>query len=112
MVDVTRGEGLFSFYLAHEQRLLWDTFWADYLSALPFMYVSVGGLTAVLVLALRWSGRTSGTGEAVGLMGFFGWSSAWYLSGNPMGSMHVALALAGAVLGGLVGLSLRNSGAS
>jgi hypothetical protein len=41
-LDTVRGERLFLYQLAYEQRLLIDTFIADYLAALPLAFVVIG----------------------------------------------------------------------
>lgn len=107
VADAFAGERLLSLYLRHEQRLLWDTFWADYVASLPVMYGLIGTLVVVLLATGRVTGFGSKVLHAIAVFAVVGWAVAFYLTGAPAGASHVAVALTGAVLGSLVGLCLR-----
>lgn len=100
LVDAWMGERFLSFYLRYEQRLLWDTFWGDYLAALPAMYAAVGVAVAVFAVA-RGLGLADrlGTGLVVALLGLLGWAGAVLLTGAWIGSAHLALSATGVLLG-------------
>ena len=106
LADAWRGEHLLSFYLGYEQRLLWDTFWSDYLAALPAMYVVVAVAAGGILLLRRFRPSVS-TAGIVPLLSAFGWAAATHLTGAWVGTTHVAMLIAGALLGGLAAISMR-----
>lgn len=108
VADFLAGERLLSLYLRHEQRLLWDTFWADYTASLPVMYGLIGTLVVVLLATGRVSGFGSKAYHAVAVFLVVGWGIAVYLTGSAMGAGHLAIGVTAAVLGSLVGWCLRS----
>lgn len=89
------GESLVTFYVRHEQRLLWDTFWADFATALPVMYLVVGAPIVGVLAFSKLRGRGVRPLPVLALYAAIGWSAAWYATGQVAGASHVAMAVAG-----------------
>lgn len=52
LCDLLFGDRELVYFLRYDRRRLWDTFWADYLHALPTFYLGAAGLV-LLYLAVR-----------------------------------------------------------
>lgn len=105
--DALVGQRFLGHYVRYEQRLLWDTFWADYVASLSFMYVLVAVAVAAFLLVGRASGRPLSPFLLVPLFALVGWAGATFLIGALVGSGHIALTAAGALLGFMVAVPLR-----
>ena len=106
LVDAWGGEHFLSFYLRHEQRLLWNTFWSDYLAATPAMYIVVGLGVGTFLLFRRFRSDVP-VFAVVLLLAGLGWVAAIYLTSSWVGTTHAAMVVAGALVGTPVAALLR-----
>lgn len=104
-IDAVGGERLAAYLLRYEPRLMWDTFWADYMAALPVMVGIV--LTAVaLHAAVRRvrPGASSGWAAAVALLAVVGVAGAFsFLPGAaelPLGDVEATASPHVFIIGG------------
>jgi hypothetical protein len=97
--DMLRGERLVAFHVRHEQRLLWDTFWADFVAALPVAYVVAGGLVVTTLVLRRVAPHRVSAWTLVPLAALTGWGLGVYLTGSMMSTAHASLAVAWAIVG-------------
>jgi hypothetical protein len=101
--DVLAGDRLVIHHLRYEQRLLWDTFWADYLQALPWFY-SVALLLLVVFAALRQVLPLRSRAWLLLLGAVLGWGVGAYLAGEAWSGALLAVTAAGTILAGLLAL--------
>ena len=97
--DTLVGERLFTYQLAHEQRLLLETFLADYRSALPLSLAA----TAIVVLAARsasrWAGVRAGllvatATSVIAFGGLLAWMGGTFATATPIAATTVAGSIA------------------
>jgi len=96
--DLLAGERLVVHYLRYDRHLLWDTFWSDYLRALPAFYLwAAAGLVTWLLLAKL--SRMRSPRWLIPINAASGWVIGAYLTGGWFGSGALAVTLVGAVVG-------------
>ncbi len=106
-VDTLVGERLFEYHARFEQRLLLDTFLADYVASLPLAFALMAVLTVLALIVRRRSG--AGAAAAALLLGgaAVGAASAFLLTGRVVGGAALTLCLAGACYGALLAALTR-----
>jgi predicted permease len=97
---------LLFFYARHEQRLLLDTLWADFLTAVPASYLAVGGLVAVLASISTVGRRPIGARGTLACFALVGWGIGSFLTGSVVGLSQVAISTAALLTGLPVAYSL------
>ena len=101
--DTLVGDRLLLYQLRYEQRYLWETFWADYLQALPVFY----GLSLLLLAVFLVLRRTLPLRSATWLLllgALLGWGVGAYLTGAGWSGAVVAVTIAGIGFSALLAL--------
>jgi len=96
--DLLAGERLMVHYLRYNQRVLWDTFWSDWLRALPAFYLWATAALVTWLILVRLS-RVRSPHWLIPINAASGWVIGAYLAGGWFGSGAVAVALVGALVG-------------